>query len=292
MQGPPQLRSSQARLSRLWDLLQVAYILAVNPNVLGTTGGTCTAEKDCEVSCRHRRCRRRCHRATSPRPSLLAVAHTTLCACNAHPCAAQNPSSGPVCLGNSEDLKAVYCLEQLKTNLITATAASSLISTFIIGYFANLPLALAPGMGERPGARHCGGVGPGTALRCGRALRCRRTTEAAFVMAQHHMLEGSWGALGPACRTAGMLGVLVLTVASLWPPSPCLCRHQRLRGLPGGGAVRPRRPHLQPGHGSHLCGGVDLHLAVHHGGARRHREAHAQEHRHGLLGCVRSQPWH
>jgi hypothetical protein len=32
-------------------------------------------------------------------------------------------------------------------SLITATAASSLISTFFIGYFGNLPLALAPGIG-------------------------------------------------------------------------------------------------------------------------------------------------
>lgn len=32
-------------------------------------------------------------------------------------------------------------------NLVTATAASSLISTFLVGYFANLPLALAPGLG-------------------------------------------------------------------------------------------------------------------------------------------------
>lgn len=37
--------------------------------------------------------------------------------------------------------------ETLKLNLITATAASSCISCFVIGYFANLPLALAPGMG-------------------------------------------------------------------------------------------------------------------------------------------------
>ena len=56
---------------------------------------------------------------------------------------------GNECLGVQQDTGAVDCLEQLKRNLITATAASSLISTFFIGYFANLPLALAPGMGAR-----------------------------------------------------------------------------------------------------------------------------------------------
>ena len=64
---------------------------------------------------------------------------------------------GNECLGVQGDPGATDCLEQLKRNLITATAASSLISTFFIGYFANLPLALAPGMGVwmRGGEREC-----------------------------------------------------------------------------------------------------------------------------------------
>lgn len=37
--------------------------------------------------------------------------------------------------------------ESLKANLITATAASGLISTALIGLMGNLPLALAPGIG-------------------------------------------------------------------------------------------------------------------------------------------------
>jgi hypothetical protein len=47
--------------------------------------------------------------------------------------------------------------ESLKTNLITATAASSLISTFVIGVLGNLPLALAPGIGGAapPPPRSC-----------------------------------------------------------------------------------------------------------------------------------------
>ena len=60
--------------------------------------------------------------------------------------------------GGSLGVRCVYeCVAVLKRNLITATAASSLISTFFIGYFANLPLALAPGMGvwRRGGEREC-----------------------------------------------------------------------------------------------------------------------------------------
>lgn len=35
----------------------------------------------------------------------------------------------------------------MRKNLITATAAASMVGTFVMGGFANLPLALAPGMG-------------------------------------------------------------------------------------------------------------------------------------------------
>lgn len=35
----------------------------------------------------------------------------------------------------------------VRKNLITATAAASMVGTFCMGGFANLPLALAPGMG-------------------------------------------------------------------------------------------------------------------------------------------------
>ena len=37
--------------------------------------------------------------------------------------------------------------EQVRGDLVTATAASSLVACFIMGAFANMPLALAPGMG-------------------------------------------------------------------------------------------------------------------------------------------------
>lgn len=57
---------------------------------------------------------------------------------------------GPQCLINPDDPSAVECMTQLLRSLVTATAAASLISTFFIGYFGNLPLALAPGIGENP----------------------------------------------------------------------------------------------------------------------------------------------
>lgn len=60
---------------------------------------------------------------------------------------------GPQCLQDPEDPGAVACMTQLARSLITATAASSLISTFFIGYFGNLPLALAPGIGARRAGR-------------------------------------------------------------------------------------------------------------------------------------------
>lgn len=39
------------------------------------------------------------------------------------------------------------CLSRVRRDLIVATAASSVIGSFIMGAFANLPIALAPGMG-------------------------------------------------------------------------------------------------------------------------------------------------
>ncbi|CAL9055203.1 unnamed protein product [Musa banksii] len=39
------------------------------------------------------------------------------------------------------------CVDRARRDLIVATAASSIVGSFIMGAFANLPLALAPGMG-------------------------------------------------------------------------------------------------------------------------------------------------
>jgi AGZA family xanthine/uracil permease-like MFS transporter len=87
----------------------VAYILAVNPQILGVTGGTCDPEELCE-------------------PEAYRV-------------------RGKDCLFDPRNVEANECLSTLRLSLTTATAASSLIACFIMGFFANLPLALAPGMG-------------------------------------------------------------------------------------------------------------------------------------------------
>ncbi|KAI3428804.1 hypothetical protein D9Q98_007621 [Chlorella vulgaris] len=93
----------------LITFLMVSYILAVNPTILQTTGGTCDPQIVCSAG----------------NFELL----------------------GPQCLANTNDPGAQACMMQLTRSLITATAASSLISTFFIGFFGNLPLALAPGIG-------------------------------------------------------------------------------------------------------------------------------------------------
>lgn len=63
------------------------------------------------------------------------------------------------------------CLDKLRQNLITATAASSIVSCFIMGAFANMPVALAPGLGLNAyfaynvvGFHGSGSVSYGTAL--------------------------------------------------------------------------------------------------------------------------------
>lgn len=48
------------------------------------------------------------------------------------------------CATNSEYL---LCVQEVKRDMVTATAAIASLSTFSMGLFANLPIALAPGMG-------------------------------------------------------------------------------------------------------------------------------------------------
>ncbi|KAF3600416.1 hypothetical protein F2Q69_00038788 [Brassica cretica] len=88
--------------------LTMAYILAVNASILSDSGGTCSVS-DCVPLCSN--------------PALL-------------------PSQ---CTGPG--LSYAACLEVLRKDLIVATVASSLIGCVIMGLMANLPLALAPGMG-------------------------------------------------------------------------------------------------------------------------------------------------
>lgn len=82
-------------------------------------------------------------------PALRAERASPLLLC---PCSLLQPANyatyGAQCLMNLDDPLALACMTALIRSLITATCASSLISTFFIGYFGNLPLALAPGIGE------------------------------------------------------------------------------------------------------------------------------------------------
>jgi adenine/guanine/hypoxanthine permease len=45
------------------------------------------------------------------------------------------------------DLDYLTCKNEVRNNLITATAAISALSTTLMGLFANLPVGLAPGLG-------------------------------------------------------------------------------------------------------------------------------------------------
>lgn len=55
----------------------------------------------------------------------------------------------PFCLNSNNPATAAYesCIQEINRDLITATAAVSALSSFCMGIFANMPIALAPGMG-------------------------------------------------------------------------------------------------------------------------------------------------
>jgi AGZA family xanthine/uracil permease-like MFS transporter len=55
-------------------------------------------------------------------------------------------SGGPRCKFPPVDPGYAACVSRVRRDLVVATAASSVIGSFIMGAFANLPLALAPGM--------------------------------------------------------------------------------------------------------------------------------------------------
>ncbi|KAL6762610.1 xanthine/uracil/vitamin C permease-like protein [Haematococcus lacustris] len=89
--------------------LTLAYILAVNAGILQETGGTC----------------------------------------DVHDC--QDNTGQPLCMfgmpGAGRDPGYLRCVEQVKRSLISATAISSMLACVLMGTLANMPLALAPGMG-------------------------------------------------------------------------------------------------------------------------------------------------
>ncbi|URE45001.1 Permease family [Musa troglodytarum] len=63
--------------------------------------------------------------------------------CSVNDCLSQSPS----CSFPPVDPGYAACVDRARRDLIVATAAASIIGSFIMGAFANLPLALAPGMG-------------------------------------------------------------------------------------------------------------------------------------------------
>lgn len=104
--------------------LTMAYILAVNASILTDSGGTCSVS-DCVPLCSD---------ANIPLSSCTGPTHRIIQPDN-------SCKFPPINKGYYD------CLEKTRKDLIVATVVSSLIGCFIMGIFANLPLALAPGMG-------------------------------------------------------------------------------------------------------------------------------------------------
>ncbi|KAK3043312.1 hypothetical protein RJ639_002555 [Escallonia herrerae] len=88
--------------------LTMAYIIIVNATILSDSGATCSIS-DC----------------TAP---------------------SANQTAGPDCMVKP-NVGYQNCLTKVKSDLIVATALSSMIGSFAMGLLANLPLGLAPGMG-------------------------------------------------------------------------------------------------------------------------------------------------
>jgi xanthine/uracil/vitamin C permease (AzgA family) len=59
-------------------------------------------------------------------------------------CVCPQESKADLCATNEEYL---MCVQVVKRDLVTATAAIAALTSFCMGLFANLPVALAPGMG-------------------------------------------------------------------------------------------------------------------------------------------------
>ncbi|PRQ59589.1 putative xanthine/uracil/vitamin C permease [Rosa chinensis] len=101
--------------------LTMAYILAVNASILTDSGGTCSVS-DCIPLCSD---------------SSLSVNN----------CTGTVIQPDASCKFDPVNPGYTACLDRVRKDLIVATVASSLIGCVIMGAFANLPLALAPGMG-------------------------------------------------------------------------------------------------------------------------------------------------
>ncbi|EPS71458.1 hypothetical protein M569_03298, partial [Genlisea aurea] len=104
--------------------LTMAYIIAVNASVLTDSGGTCSVS-DCVSLC----------------------SDPTVSAADCYGGTRHLVPPDDTCKFNPVNPGYAHCLERTRKDLIVATAASSLIGCLVMGIFANLPLALAPGMG-------------------------------------------------------------------------------------------------------------------------------------------------
>ncbi|XP_023553604.1 adenine/guanine permease AZG1-like isoform X1 [Cucurbita pepo subsp. pepo] len=104
--------------------LTMAYILAVNASILADSGATCS-QSDCVPLC------------SDPSISIPNCSGSNL--------RLIQPDGS--CMFDPVNPGYAACLDQVRRDLIVATIASSLIGCVIMGVFANLPLALAPGMG-------------------------------------------------------------------------------------------------------------------------------------------------
>ncbi|KAK4746945.1 hypothetical protein SAY87_025982 [Trapa incisa] len=104
--------------------LTMAYILAVNASILADSGGTCSIS-DCIQLCSE--------------PS-FSVSN-----CTASGFSVIQPDAS--CKFNPVNPGYAACLDKVRKDLIVATVASSIVGCIMMGLFANLPLAMAPGMG-------------------------------------------------------------------------------------------------------------------------------------------------
>lgn len=59
-------------------------------------------------------------------------------------CVCPPESMADLCDSNAEYMQ---CVQEIKRDMVTATAAISALTTFCMGLFANMPIGLAPGMG-------------------------------------------------------------------------------------------------------------------------------------------------
>ncbi|XP_029122370.2 adenine/guanine permease AZG2 [Elaeis guineensis] len=99
----------------LSTFLTMAYIISVNAAILTDSGGPCTVH-DC-----------------TPHHPHLPAANRTL--------------PGPECKFQSNP-GYLQCLSRTRSDLVVATVAIAIIGSLSMGSFANLPFALAPGMGS------------------------------------------------------------------------------------------------------------------------------------------------